>query len=156
GVGLGESVQKLFYLPEAHTDFVFAVLAEELGLAGSTLVIVLFGMIVYRSIALGRQALRQSLPFHGLLAVGIGLLLGLEAFINIGVNAGVLPTKGLALPLVSYGRSSTVATLGALGLLARIYYEVNVRGRKAGAAVQPRSSEREEAAERPQRKKRRR
>ena len=135
GVGLGGSVQKLFYLPEAHTDFVFAVLAEELGLAGSTFVIVLFAVIVYRAFALGRRALRHSMPFHGLVAIGIGLLLGLEAFINIGVNAGLLPTKGLTLPLVSYGRSSTVVTLGALGLLVRIYYEVAV-----GAAVQPRSS----------------
>ena len=133
GVGLGGSVQKLFYLPEAHTDFVFAVLAEELGLAGSTFVIVLFAVIVYRAFALGRQALRHSMPFHGLVAIGIGLLLGLEAFINIGVNAGLLPTKGLTLPLVSYGRSSTVVTLAALGLLVRIYYEVAV-----GAAVQPR------------------
>jgi cell division protein FtsW len=126
GVGLGESVQKLFYLPEAHTDFVFAVLAEELGFAGSTLVILLFGFIVFRAISMGQQALREGLPFQGLLSIGIGLMLGIEAFINIGVNTGLLPTKGLTLPLVSYGRSSTVVTLVALGLLMRVHYELRV------------------------------
>jgi cell division protein FtsW len=131
GVGLGASVQKLFYLPEAHTDFVFAVLAEELGLAGSTLVIVLFAIIVYRAIMLGQKALAAGLSFQGLLSTGIGVMLGLEAFINIGVNTGLLPTKGLTLPLISYGRSSTVVTLVALGLLLRIAYEVR------GAAVRP-------------------
>lgn len=137
GVGLGESVQKLFYLPEAHTDFVFAVLAEELGFAGSTLVIALFCFIVYRAISMGQEALKAGLPFQGLLSTGIGLMLGIEAVINVGVNTGLLPTKGLTLPLVSYGRSSTVVTLVALGLLVRIYYELRVverlplkRGRK--------------------------
>jgi cell division protein FtsW len=125
GVGLGESVQKLFYLPEAHTDFVFAVLAEELGFIGASLVIALFALIVYRALALGREAIRGGLPFQGLVSTGIGLMLGLEAFINIGVNAGLLPTKGLTLPLVSYGRSSTVVTLVALGLLLRIHRELN-------------------------------
>jgi cell division protein FtsW len=125
GVGLGESVQKLFYLPEAHTDFVFAVLVEELGFAGGSLVVALFGVIVYRAIALGREALRNGMQFQGLACIGIGLLLGLEAFINIGVNSGLLPTKGLPLPLVSYGRSSTVATLCALGLLLRIHHELH-------------------------------
>jgi cell division protein FtsW len=125
GVGLGASVQKLFYLPEAHTDFVFAVLAEETGFAGASVVIVLFALIVYRAVMLGQQAIRGGLPFQGLVAIGIGLMLGLEAFINIGVNAGLLPTKGLALPLVSYGRSSTVVTLAALGILLRIHYELH-------------------------------
>jgi cell division protein FtsW len=125
GVGLGASVQKLFYLPEAHTDFVFAVLAEETGFAGASVVIVLFALIVYRAVMLGRQAIRSGLPFQGLVAIGIGLMLGLEAFINIGVNSGLLPTKGLALPLVSYGRSSTVVTLAALGILLRIHYELH-------------------------------
>ncbi|HEY8518440.1 MAG TPA: putative lipid II flippase FtsW [Gammaproteobacteria bacterium] len=142
GVGLGESVQKLFYLPEAHTDFVFAVLSEELGFVGSTLVVVLFGIVVFRAIALGRQALRRGLKFQGLLCVGIGVMLGLEAFINMGVNAGLLPTKGLTLPLLSYGRSSTVVTMAALGLLVRIYYEVNRPARRAmaGARVAPRAA----------------
>jgi cell division protein FtsW len=125
GVGLGESVQKLFYLPEAHTDFVFAVLVEELGFVGATIVIALFGVIVYRAVMLGREAMRSGMPFQALIATGIGLMLGFEAFINIGVNAGLLPTKGLPLPLVSYGRSSTVVTMLALGLLLRIHREVH-------------------------------
>jgi cell division protein FtsW len=125
GVGLGESVQKLFYLPEAHTDFVFAVLVEELGFVGGSVVVALFGVIVYRAITLGREALRSGMQFQGLVCIGIGLLLGFEAFINIGVNSGLLPTKGLPLPLVSYGRSSTVATLCALGLLLRIHHELH-------------------------------
>ncbi|HVY66026.1 MAG TPA: putative lipid II flippase FtsW [Gammaproteobacteria bacterium] len=124
GVGLGESVQKLFYLPEAHTDFVFAVLVEELGFAGASIVIALFAIVVYRAVALGREALASGMHFQGLVATGIGLMLGFEAFINIGVNTGLLPTKGLPLPLLSYGRSSTVVTLIALGLLLRIHREL--------------------------------
>jgi cell division protein FtsW len=133
GVGLGASVQKLFYLPEAHTDFVFAVLAEELGLIGATGVIVLFALIVYRAIALGRNAVRVGLPFQGLVAIGIGMTLGLEAFINIGVNTGLLPTKGLTLPLVSYGRTSTIVTLFAVGLLLRIHHEVGIAMQRQSA-----------------------
>jgi cell division protein FtsW len=124
GVGLGESVQKLFYLPEAHTDFVFAVLVEELGFAGATLVIALFGIVIYRAIALGREALANGMHFQGLVATGIGVMLGFEAFVNMGVNAGLLPTKGLPLPLISYGRASTVVTLVALGFLLRIHHEL--------------------------------
>jgi len=124
GVGLGESVQKLFYLPEAHTDFVFAVLVEELGYVGGSIVVALFAIIVYRAIALGREALQSGMHFQGLVAVGIGLMLGFEAFINVGVNSGLLPTKGLPLPLVSYGRASTVVTLVSLGLLLRIHREL--------------------------------
>ena len=124
GVGLGESVQKLFYLPEAHTDFVFAVLVEELGFAGGTLVIALFGVVVYRAITLGREAMAGGMHFQGLVATGIGVMLGFEAFVNIGVNAGLLPTKGLPLPLISYGRASTVITLVSLGFLLRIHHEL--------------------------------
>jgi cell division protein FtsW len=124
GVGLGESVQKLFYLPEAHTDFVFAVLVEELGFAGATLVIALFGIVVYRAITLGREALASGMHFQGLVATGIGVMLGFEAFVNMGVNSGLLPTKGLPLPLISYGRASTVITLVALGFLLRIHHEL--------------------------------
>jgi cell division protein FtsW len=124
GVGLGESVQKLFYLPEAHTDFVFAVLVEELGFAGATIVIGLFCIVVYRAIALGREAMQSGMVFQGLVATGIGVMLGIEAFVNMGVNAGLLPTKGLALPLISYGRTSTVVTLIALGFLLRIHHEL--------------------------------
>ena len=103
----------------------FAVLVEELGFAGATLVVVLFGIIVYRALALGREALRSGLPFQGLVCYGIGLMLGFEAFVNIGVNAGMLPTKGLPLPLISYGRSSTIVTLFVLGLLLRIHHELH-------------------------------
>ena len=124
GVGLGESVQKLFYLPEAHTDFVFAVLVEELGFAGGTLVLGLFGIVVYRAITLGREAMVSGMHFQGLVATGIGVMLGFEAFVNMGVNAGLLPTKGLPLPLISYGRASTVITLVCLGFLLRIHHEL--------------------------------
>lgn len=125
GVGLGESVQKLFYLPEAHTDFVFAVVAEELGFAGAGFVVLLFALIIYRAIAMGREAIGEGMVFQGLLSTGIGLMLGIEALINIGVNTGLLPTKGLTLPLISYGRSSTIVTLIALGLLLRIHRELS-------------------------------
>ncbi|MFL2553671.1 MAG: putative lipid II flippase FtsW [Candidatus Rariloculaceae bacterium] len=124
GVGLGDSVQKLFYLPEAHTDFVFAVLAEELGFMGVTLTVLLFGVIVLRAIALGPKAASVNMPFHGLVSTGIAMTLGLQAFINMGVNTGMLPTKGLTLPLISYGRTSMVTTLISLGLLIRIQHEV--------------------------------
>jgi cell division protein FtsW len=124
GVGLGESVQKLFYLPEAHTDFVFAVLVEELGFAGATLVLGLFAIVVYRAIKLGREAIESGMPFQGLVATGIGVMLGFEAFVNMGVNSGLLPTKGLPLPLISYGRASTVVTLVSLGFLLRIHHEL--------------------------------
>jgi cell division protein FtsW len=124
GVGLGESVQKLFYLPEAHTDFVFAVLVEELGFAGATLVIGLFGVVIYRALVLGREATLCGMHFQGLVATGIGVMLGFEALVNMGVNLGLLPTKGLPLPLISYGRASTIVTLVALGFLLRIHHEL--------------------------------
>ena len=124
GVGLGGSVQKLFYLPEAHTDFVFAVLAEELGLVGSIVVVALFLVLVWRAIVLARDAHTVGLAFQSYLAFGLGIWIGLQAFINMGVNAGLLPTKGLTLPLLSYGRTSVIVTLASLGLLLRIYHEV--------------------------------
>lgn len=124
GVGLGDSVQKLFYLPEAHTDFVFAVLAEELGFVGVTVTVLLFGVIVYRAITLGPKAAALGMPFHGLVSTGLALTIGLQAFINMGVNIGLLPTKGLTLPLISYGRTSAVITLITFGLLLRIQHEV--------------------------------
>jgi len=125
GVGLGQGVQKMHYLPEPHTDFVFAVLAEEVGLIGATVVVVLFSILVYRAFELGRRAMAAELPFHGLLATGIGLSLGLQAAISIGVNTGLLPTKGLTLPLISFGRTSMVVTLFALGLLLRVAREID-------------------------------
>ncbi len=124
GVGLGQGVQKLHYLPEPHTDFIFAVLAEEIGLLGASLVIGLFALLVYRCFEIGRRALDSGMLFHGLLSVGIGLSLGIQASISIGVNTGILPTKGLTLPLISYGRTSIVVTLFMLGLLFRISSEV--------------------------------
>ena len=133
GVGLGESVQKLFYLPEAHTDFVFAVMAEELGFMGVTLAIVLFGIVVFKAIAMGPRASELGMPFQGLVSTGIGLTLGIQAFINMGVNTGLLPTKGLTLPLISYGRTSVVITLVSLGLLARIHHELVTAARRAEA-----------------------
>lgn len=123
GVGLGASVQKLFYLPEAHTDFLFAVLAEELGLLGSLAVIGLFALIVARAYIIGRAAEKGGHRFAAYLAYGLGLWIGLQAVINIGVNMGMLPTKGLTLPLMSYGGSSIVVMCVAVALLLRIAYE---------------------------------
>ena len=123
GVGLGASVQKLFYLPEAHTDFLFAVMAEELGLFVVLFVICLFVVIVIRALQIGRNAEQRERPFAGYVAYGIGIWIGLQAFINIGVNMGVLPTKGLTLPLMSYGGSSLVVMCMAIAVLLRIDYE---------------------------------
>jgi len=125
GTGLGGSVQKLFYLPEAHTDFVFAIMAEELGLMGVLLVIGLFSALFIRAFMIARKAEEQGNLFSAYLAYGIGIWLGLQAFINIGVNMGVLPTKGLTLPLMSYGGSSLIVCCSAIGLLLRIAYESN-------------------------------
>ena len=122
-------MQKLFYLPEAHTDFLFAVLAEELGLAGVVLTLALFIGLVWRSFYIARLAQNAGLQFAAYLAVGFGLWLGLQAFINIGVNMGALPTKGLTLPLMSYGRSSLIVTLAWVGLLLRVYHEAVSDGR---------------------------
>jgi cell division protein FtsW len=123
GVGLGASVQKLFYLPEAHTDFLFAVLAEELGLAGVALTLGLFLALAWRAFLIARQAHEAGLKFQSYLASGFGLWLGVQAFINVGVNMGVLPTKGLTLPFMSYGRSSLIVTLAWLGILLRVHHE---------------------------------
>jgi cell division protein FtsW len=131
GVGLGSSIQKLSYLPEAHTDFVFAVLAEELGLAGVIGVLLLFMVLVLRSLRLSRLAADAGMPFHACMAAAFGIWLGLQAFINIGVNMGLLPTKGLTLPLLSYGRSSMLVTLAWIGVILRIHHEVMASGRVA-------------------------
>ena len=126
GVGLGNSVQKLFYLPEAHTDFLFAVLAEELGLAGVAVVMALFGFLVWRCFAIAARAEAVGRFYHGYVAYGIGLLIALQALVNIGVNTGMLPTKGLTLPLMSYGGSSLIVHCIAVGLLLRVDHEVRV------------------------------
>jgi len=123
GVGLGASVEKLQYLPEAHTDFLLAVLAEELGFAGVLLVIVLFTWIVTRAFAIARQAAARERHFAALTAQGIGIWIGFQAFINMGVNMGLLPTKGLTLPLMSYGGSGLVVNFVALAILLRIDWE---------------------------------
>jgi len=123
GVGLGSSVEKLLYLPEAHTDFLLAVIAEELGFAGVAVVIGLFGWILYRAYAMGRQAARLERAFAALVAWGIGVWLGVQTFINMGVNMGVLPTKGLTLPLLSFGGSGIVANCIAIAILLRIDWE---------------------------------
>jgi cell division protein FtsW len=127
GVGLGASVQKLFYLPEAHTDFLFAVLAEELGLFGVALTLALFLGLAWRAFVIARRAYEAGLKFPSYIASGFGLWLGVQSCINIGVNMGVLPTKGLTLPLMSYGRSSLIVTLAWLGLVLRVHHET-VRG----------------------------
>lgn len=128
GVGLGASVQKLFYLPEAHTDFVFAILAEELGLLGVAALIGLYGVLVWRAFAAGARALDLDWPFAAYLAYGIGLWFALQALINMGVNMGVLPTKGLTLPLISYGGSSLVMMCLSLGVLLRVDMETRELG----------------------------
>jgi cell division protein FtsW len=136
GLGLGESIQKLFYLPEAHTDFLFAVLAEELGLVGVVTVIALFALLVWRCFVIARRAEAQGMLFGAYVAYGIGIWLGLQAIINMGVNMGVLPTKGLTLPMMSAGGSSMLVVCAAIGLLARIHVET-------GRAVLPCGTPRE-------------
>lgn len=123
GLGLGASVQKLFYLPKAHNDFVFAVIAEELGLVGVTMILLLFMVLVYRCFAIGRWVEKKGMKFGAQVCYGIGIWIGLQAFINIGVNMGVLPTKGLTLPLVSAGGSSLLVVCMAIGLVTRVYIE---------------------------------
>src|SRR5258708_33509889 len=123
GVGLGSSVEKLLFLPEAHTDFLLAVVAEELGFAGVALVIALFTWLLYRAYAIGRQAARLERPFAALVAQGIGVWFGVQAFINIGVNMGLLPTKGLTLPLLSFGGSGIVVNCIAIAVLLRVDWE---------------------------------
>ncbi len=123
GVGLGASVEKLFYLPEAHTDFLLAVIAEELGFAGVAAVITLFLFLVHRAFAVGRQAASLERYFAALVAQGIGVWLAAQAFINMGVNMGLLPTKGLTLPLLSFGGTGIVVTSMALAIVFRIDWE---------------------------------
>ena len=123
GVGLGASVEKLLYLPEAHTDFLLAVIGEELGFAGVLAVIALFTWLVMRAFAIGRQAVTLERPYAALVAQGIGIWLGVQVFINMGVNMGVLPTKGLTLPLMSFGGSGLLANCVALAILLRIDWE---------------------------------
>jgi cell division protein FtsW len=126
GVGLGGSVEKLNYLPEAHTDFLLAVIGEELGFVGVLVVVLLFYWLVKRAFDIGRQAIAMDMTFAGLVAKGVGIWIGVQAFINMGVNLGLLPTKGLTLPLMSYGGSGVMINCVGLAILLRIDYENRV------------------------------
>jgi cell division protein FtsW len=148
GVGLGGSVQKLLYLPEAHTDFILAVIAEELGFVGVCTVIALFSLLVGRAFWIGLKCVEMRRHFAGYCAFGVALWMGLQSFVSIGVNLGMLPTKGLTLPLISSGGSSVLGTCAALGLLLRISYELDraerqvarLRGEAAQMSAQTYSS----------------
>ena len=142
GLGLGGSVQKLFYLPEAHTDFLFAVIAEELGLVGSIVVIALYAVLVVRAFTIADRACRVGKPFATYIALGFGLWLALQSFINIGVNMGILPTKGLTLPLMSYGGSSLMMTAAVIALLLRIAHETTL----AESQAMPRNNRKKKTA----------
>jgi len=134
GVGLGASVEKLFYLPEAHTDFLLAVIAEELGFAGVALIIALFVLFIHRAFAVGREAMMREKYFAALVAQGIAVWITVQAFINMGVNMGLLPTKGLTLPFLSFGGTGILINCVAVGILLRIDYEnraTTARARRA-------------------------
>jgi cell division protein FtsW len=131
GVGLGNSVQKLLYLPEMHTDFIFAILAEEFGLLGVSLLIGLFCTLVWRGFAIGRDAEQRNALFHAYLCYGLSGWLALQTLINMAVNMGLLPTKGLTLPLVSYGGSSLITVCALLALILRVDYENRVATEEA-------------------------
>ena len=135
GVGLGASVQKLFYLPEAHTDFILAVIAEELGFAGILLVLALFAWLVGRGFRIGLRAVECGQRFAGYCAFGVSLMIAVQALVSIGVNLGVLPTKGLTLPLISSGGSSVLMTCLAIGVLVRASYELSRAESAAAQAV---------------------
>ncbi|SFR73363.1 cell division-specific peptidoglycan biosynthesis regulator FtsW [Marinobacter daqiaonensis] len=140
GVGLGNSIQKLFYLPEAHTDFIFAITAEEFGLVGSMAVLGLFTVLVLAGFVIARKAEKQGMGFAACFAYGLTLLMGLQAMINMAVNTGLLPTKGLTLPLMSYGGSSLMVTCIGIGVLVRVEMErqqqcLNSQGETTGSAL---------------------
>ena len=130
GMGLGNSVQKLFYLPEAHTDFVFAILAEELGLIGALSTLGLMSILVWRGLLIGRRAERDGRHFAAYLCYGLVLIIGLQMLVNLAVNVGIAPTTGLTLPLMSYGGSSLVVTMASLGVIARISADSIREGRR--------------------------
>jgi cell division protein FtsW len=137
GVGLGASVEKLFYLPEAHTDFLLAVIGEELGFLGVAVVIGLFTWLTLRAFAVGSQAAKLERYFSALVAQGIGIWLAVQAIINMGVNLGLLPTKGLTLPFLSFGGSGLLANCAALALLLRIDWESRQLMRGSGGITTP-------------------
>lgn len=123
GVGIGESVQKLLYLPDAHTDFLFSIYAEETGLIGVVALVLLYGLILWRCFRIGRKSFLKTEFFGGLIAYGVGIWIALQAIINMGVNLGLFPTKGLTLPLMSYGGSSVLILLAALAIVFRVDVE---------------------------------
>jgi len=127
GLGLGNSIQKLHFLPEAHTDFIFSVIAEEFGFVGAVVVIALFAALVVKAFLLAKEAIRQDNDFACFAAYGVGVMLACQVFINVGVASGLLPTKGLTLPFVSYGGSSLIISLMMVGLLLRVQKELQVR-----------------------------
>ena len=131
GQGLGNSLQKLEFLPEAHTDFVMAILAEELGFVGVLTVLCLILCMVIKALQIGNKALEKSRPFEGYLAYSIGIWFSFQTAVNIGASAGILPTKGLTLPLVSYGGSSLIIMSVAVAILLRIDFELRVEGVQA-------------------------
>jgi len=123
GVGLGSGIQKLFYLPEAHTDFLFSVIGEELGLLGVITVIALYALLIWRAFTVAVAAEQAGQQFSAYIAYGLGIWLGFQSFVNMGVNMGILPTKGLTLPLMSYGGSSMMVMCCAFALLFRVHSE---------------------------------
>ncbi len=135
GVGIGNSIQKLFYLPEAHTDFLFAVLGEELGLVGELLVLIFFALLIARSFWIGYRAHQGNRLFAAYLAYGIAIIFALQVMVNVGVNVGLLPTKGLPLPLMSYGGSSLLISCLLLGLIFRVDYENRDHEQRQGFVV---------------------
>ncbi|OYY73453.1 MAG: putative lipid II flippase FtsW [Gammaproteobacteria bacterium 28-57-27] len=145
GVGLGESVQKLFYLPEAHTDFLFSVLSEELGLPGILSLIMLYGLFLWRGFAIARLAEQRGMLFGAYMSYGLSTWVGLQAFINMGVNMGLLPTKGLTLPFMSYGGSSLIIMCVATALMLRVYHEATAVEDGEQKAAPPSARTQEEA-----------
>ena len=132
GVGLGDAIEKQHYLPEAHTDFILAIVGEELGFAGVMLILVLLFWLVKRAIEIGRTDIHLEHIFSGLVAEGIGIWIGVQTFINVGVASGLLPTKGLTLPFISFGGSAIMAVTAAVAILLRVDYEnkVTMKGGK--------------------------
>lgn len=151
GTGLGNSVQKLFYLPEAHTDFVYSVLAEEFGLIGALMVVILYVIMIGRIFLIGRQAEKQQQFFMGYIAYGFGLIFAAQALINIGVNVGALPTKGLTLPLLSYGGSSLLVCAVMISIVMRIDFELKTLRYNQASEVDPQKSLKE-SSKRPSKK----
>lgn len=142
GMGLGHSIQKLFYLPEAHTDFIYAVIAEEFGLVGGLLIMALLGGLIFRLFRMAREAIDKDQLFSGLVVFGVAIMFACQALINVGVSSGFLPTKGLTLPFISYGGSSLLVCCSLMMLVMRVYWELSVipmpvKSQKVAAKASP-------------------